>query len=69
MLELRYEGYDSEAEEHRILLRVQQRSGATGRPDEVVDAMDLDDFARTLRRDRLYLADDAADVAVFRRTP
>jgi len=69
VFELRYEGYDAVAEEHRIFLRVQQRAGATGRPDEVVDAMDLDDFARTLRRDRLYLADAADDVAVFAPYP
>ncbi len=41
VLELRYEGYDATSEEHRIALRVQQRPGATGRPDEVVDALGL----------------------------
>ncbi len=41
VFELRYEGYDAESEEHRIFLRVQQRGGATGRPDEVVDALGL----------------------------
>lgn len=65
IFELRYMGYDPAREEHHIFLRVQQRAGATGRPDEVVDALDLDDFARTLRRDRLYFEDSAADVAIF----
>ena len=55
VFELRYEGYDTANEEHRIFLRVQQRAGATGRPDEVVDSLGMDDYARTLRRDRIYL--------------
>jgi len=65
IFELRYEGYDATTEEHRIFLRVQQREGATGRPDEVVAALDLADFARTLRRERLYYANEPADVATF----
>lgn len=65
IFELRYEGYDQAAEEHRIFLRVQQRSGATGRPDEVLDALALDDHARTLRRERLYYMDRPEDVAIF----
>lgn len=69
ILELHYVGYDGASEEHRIFLRVQQRPGATGRPDEVVDAMGLDDFARTLRRDRLYFSGQPDDEVVFARYP
>jgi hypothetical protein len=69
IFELRYEGYDAADEEHRIFLRVQQRSGATGRPDEVVDALGLDDYARTLRRERIYLESAEEDVAVFAAYP
>jgi radical SAM-linked protein len=69
ILELTYRGYDPVSEEHRIFLRVQQRPGATGRPDEVVDALELDTFARTLRRDRLYFADNPHDAALFARYP
>ncbi|MCB0056605.1 MAG: TIGR03936 family radical SAM-associated protein, partial [Caldilineaceae bacterium] len=69
VLDLRYTGYDAATEEHRIFLRVQQRSGATGRPDEVVDALGFDDFARTLRRDRLYFDLSDEDLAVFAAYP
>lgn len=69
VFELRYEGYDPALEEHCIFLRVQVRSGATGRPDEVVDALGFDDFARTLRRERLYFADNEEDVAVMAQYP
>jgi radical SAM-linked protein len=65
VLDLRYVGYDAGREEHHIFLRVQQRPGATGRPDEVVSAMNLDDFPRTLRRDRLYFSRVAEDAAIF----
>ena len=69
VFELRYEGYDAASEEHRIFLRVQQREGATGRPDEVVSALGLDNFARTLRRERLYTSDNIADEAIFAQYP
>lgn len=69
VFELRYEGYTPQDEEHRIFLRVQQRAGATGRPDEAVAAMGLDTYARTLRRDRLYFADRPDDVATFAPYP
>ncbi len=69
VFELRYMGYTLDTEEHRIFLRVQQREGATGRPDEVVGALGLDRYARTLRRDRLYLSDRAEDVAIFSAYP
>ena len=66
---LRYSGYDEAAGEHRIFLRVQMRAGATGRPDELVDALGFDDYARTLRRERIYFADSESDVAVFAAYP
>jgi radical SAM-linked protein len=69
VFELQYEGYDAAREEHSIFLRVQQRAGATGRPDEVVAALGLDDFARTLRRDRLYFSHQPVDVVVFAAYP
>lgn len=69
VIELRYTGYDAVTEEHHIFLRVQMRSGATGRPDEVVDALGLDDFPRTLRREHLYFEDVAEDAAVMATYP
>lgn len=69
VFELRYEGYDAQTEEHRIFLRVQQRPGATGRPDEMISALGFDDYARTLRRERLYLNSVEADVALFAAYP
>jgi radical SAM-linked protein len=69
ILELSYLGYDSLEETHRIHLRVQQRPGATGRPDEVVDELGLNRFARTLQRDRLYFAHQAEDLACFAAYP
>lgn len=65
IFELAHREYDAESEEHRIFLRVQQRVGATGRPDEVVSALGFDDFARTLRRERLYLSRNAEDSALY----
>ena len=69
ILELRYTGFDTAAAEHRIFLRVQMRPGATGRPDELVDALGFDDYARTLRRERIYFADSEQDQAVFAPYP
>lgn len=69
VFELEYRGYDREREEHTIFLRVQQRAGATGRPDEVVIALGLDEYARTLRRDRIYFGDSAEDAAIFAPYP
>lgn len=69
IFELRYEGYDPGSEEHRIFLRVQQRSGATGRPDEVVDALGLDNLARTLRRECIYFENRAEDVTLMAAYP
>ncbi|MCC6170352.1 MAG: DUF2344 domain-containing protein [Caldilineaceae bacterium] len=69
VFELAYTGYTPDLEEHRIFLRVQQRAGATGRPDEVVAAIGLNHYARTLRRDRLYFADRPEDVERFAAYP
>lgn len=69
VFDLRYIGYDVAAEEHHIFLRVQQRPGATGRPDEVVDALGLDDYARTLRRERLYFSSNPDDDALYAQYP
>jgi radical SAM-linked protein len=69
VFELTYIGYAPDREEHQIFLRVQQREGATGRPDEVVAALGFEDYARTLRRDRVYLANQPADLAMFAAYP
>ncbi|MBV7329673.1 TIGR03936 family radical SAM-associated protein [Chloroflexi bacterium TSY] len=69
IFELVYRGYTEKAEEHCIFVRVQQRAGATGRPDEVVSALGFDDFARTLRRERLYLSCHTEDVALYEQYP
>ena len=69
VLELRYAGFDPAAAEHRIFMRVQMRPGATGRPDELVDALGFDDYARTLRRERIYFADCEEDQALFATYP
>lgn len=69
VLELRYTGFDPAAAEHRICMRVQMRPGATGRPDELVDALGFDDYARTLRRERIYFSDCEEDLALFATYP
>lgn len=69
VFELKYEGYDAASEEHRIFTRVQLRQGATGRPDELVAALGLDKYARTLRRERIYSSTDADDAALFAQYP
>ncbi len=69
VLELRYTGFDPAAAEHRIFMRVQMRPGATGRPDELVDALGFDDYARTLRRERIYFSDCEEDQALFATYP
>ncbi len=69
VLELRYTGFDPAAAEHRIFMRVQMRPGATGRPDELVDALGFDDYARTLRRERIYFSDCEEDQALFAAYP
>lgn len=69
VLELRYTGFDAAAAEHRIFMRVQMRPGATGRPDELVDALGFDDYARTLRRERIYFSDCEEDLAAFAPYP
>ena len=69
IFELSYKGYDVEAEEHRIFVRVQSREGATGRPDDLVSAMGLNAYARTLRRDHIYNSIDPEDVAIFEKYP
>ena len=69
IFDLRYEGYTEESEEHRIFLRVQQRDGATGRPDEVVSALGLEHYARTLCREQLYLSNLSEDVELFADYP
>ena len=69
VFELSYTGYDAAAGEHRIFMRVQMRAGATGRPDELVDALGFDDYARTLRRERIFFSDNEQDQAVFGAYP
>ncbi|MCZ0937166.1 MAG: TIGR03936 family radical SAM-associated protein [Caldilineaceae bacterium] len=69
VLELHYTGFDAPAAEHRIFMRVQMRPGATGRPDELVDALGFDDYARTLRRERIYFSDCEEDQALFATYP
>lgn len=69
ILELIYEEYRSDSEEHCIVLRVQQREGATGRPDEVVSELGFDNYARTLCRQRLYMSGTPEDAALFEQYP
>jgi len=65
ILELGYRGYDAEDEAHVLALRVQQRPGATGRPDEVVAALGLDNWPRSICRERLYFEDNPDDAEAF----
>ena len=69
VLELRYSGFDAAEGEHSIFMRVQMRPGATGRPDELVDALGFDNYARTLRRERIYFSDCEEDLALFAPYP
>src|SRR5690606_20168170 len=69
VFELRYTGSEAAAEGHRSRRRLQQRAGATGRPDGVLVALRLDDSARTLRRGRLYFGDRPEHAAVFAAYP
>ena len=69
VLELRYIGASVETGEHKLFLRVQQREGATGRPDEVISALGLDKYARRLQRDRLFFSSVEEDVAQFSQYP
>lgn len=69
VFELTYQGYDAKSEEHRIFTRVQLRQGATGRPDELVAALGLDNYARTLRRERIYSVADPDDAQLFAQYP
>lgn len=69
IFELSYKGYNAETEEHSIFARVQAREGATGRPDELVSAVGLNGYARTLRRERIYSSIEAEDLALFEQYP
>jgi len=69
IFELSYQGYDAETEEHCIFARVQSRDGATGRPDDLVKAMGLNAYARTLRRERIYSSISPEDVVIFEQYP
>ncbi len=54
--ELRYEGQEEGRDWHRLWMRLRVESGATGRPDELLAALELDRCPRRIERLRLIFA-------------
>lgn len=54
--ELRYEGQEEGCGWHRLWMRLRVESGATGRPDELLAALELDRRPRRIERLRLIFA-------------